>query len=277
MTYSAIMPRPLGPALGAEIGGVDLSEELPDAVIGEIRQALLEHLVVFFRNQDITPEQHLAFARRFGDLVAYPMVKGLDDYPEIVPVLKLEHETVNFGGIWHSDTTYLAAPPLGAILVARELPPAGGDTLFANMYMAYETLPRAMKEKLSGLTAINTSAKAHVAKSREGRQQDMGDVPEPLVAEHPAIRTHPETGKKLLYVNLGHTVGFKGMDEAESGPLLEYLFAHQQQEQFTCRFRWAPGSIAFWDNRCTQHFPVNDYDGHRRELHRVTLAGDVPV
>ncbi|NQU61305.1 MAG: TauD/TfdA family dioxygenase [Rhodospirillales bacterium] len=277
MTYSAITPRPISAALGAEIDGVDLSKDLPDAVIAEIRRALLEYLVIFFRDQDITPEQHLAFARRFGDLVAYPMVKGLDDYPEIVPVLKLEHETVNFGGIWHSDTTYLAEPPLGAILVARELPPTGGDTLFANMYMAYDSLSEDMKEKLSRLTAINTSAKAHVAKSREGRQQDMDDVPEPLIAEHPAVRTHPETGRRVFYVNLGHTVGFKDMSEEESGPLLEDLFAHQQQEQFTCRFQWAPGSIAFWDNRCTQHFPFNDYHGYRRELHRVTLAGDRPV
>ena len=218
MTFDTIQAIPVSPALGAEIGGVDLSQSLGDDVIAEIRQAWLEYRVVFFRDQDITPEQHLAFARRFGDLATYPMVKGLDDYPEIAPVIKLEHQTVNFGGIWHSDTTYLPQPPMGAILVARELPPKGGDTLFANMVMAYEALPEAMKERLSGLIAINNSAKDHVAKSREDRQKDMDDVPEPLSAEHPAVRTHPETELKSLYVNRGHTVGFKGMAEDESAP-----------------------------------------------------------
>ena len=277
MTDKILEIRPVADALGAEIGGVDLSQPLDDGVIAGIRQALLENLVIFFRDQDITPEQHLAFARRFSDLITYPMVNGLDGYPEIAPVVKLEDETVNFGGIWHSDPTYLPEPPLGAILVARELPPKGGDTLFANMVMAYETLPEAMKEKLSELTAVNSSAKAHVAKSREDRQKDMEDLPEPRSAEHPAVRTHPETGKKLLYVNRGHTVGFKGMAEDESGPLLEELFEHQVREEFTCRFQWRPGSIAFWDNRATQHFPFNDYHGHKRIMHRVTLAGDKPV
>ena len=277
MTFDTIQTIPVSPALGAEIGGVDLSQSLGDDVIAEIRQAWLEYRVVFFRDQDITPEQHLAFARRFGDLVTYPMVKGLDDYPEIAPVIKLEHQTVNFGGIWHSDTTYLPQPPMGAILVARELPPKGGDTLFANMVMAYEALPEAMKERLSGLIAINSSAKDHVTKSREDRQKDMDDVPEPLSAEHPAVRTHPETGLKSLYVNRGHTVGFKGMAEDESAPLLEELFEHQTRGEFTCRFQWRPGSIAFWDNRSVQHNPINDYHGHKRVMHRITLAGDVPV
>ena len=277
MTFDTIQAILVSPALGAEIGGVDLSQSLDDDVIAEIRQAWLEYRVVFFRDQDITPQQHLAFARRFGDLVTYPMVKGLDDYPEIAPVIKLEHQMVNFGGIWHSDTTYLPQPPMGAILVARELPPKGGDTLFANMVMAYEALPAVMKERLSGLIAINSSAKDHVTKSREDRQKDMDDVPEPLSAEHPAVRTHPETGLKSLYVNRGHTVGFKGIAEDESAPLLEELFEHQTRGEFTCRFQWRPGSIAFWDNRSAQHNPINDYQGHKRVMHRITLAGDVPV
>jgi len=277
MTFDTIQTTPLTPALGAEIGGVDLSEALADEVIAEIRRALLHYRVVFFRDQDITPDQHLAFARRFGDLVDYPMVTGLDGYPDIVPVVKLEHETHNFGGIWHSDTTYLAEPPLGAILVARELPPEGGDTLFANMVMAYEALSDGMKAMLDGLTAVNSSAKDTVARSREDRQKGMGAVPDPLVAEHPVVRTHPETGEKVLYVNIGHTIGIKGMTAAESGPLLEFLFAHQRRDEFTCRFQWQPGSIAFWDNRSTQHYPLNDYHGHKRVMHRITLAGDVPV
>ncbi len=277
MNYETITPRPLAPALGAEIEGADLTQPLADDVIAEIRGALLQYRVVFFRDQDITPEQHLVFARRFGDLVDYPMVTGLEDHPDIVPVVKLEDETHNFGGIWHSDTTYLAEPPMGAILVARELPPQGGDTLFANMAMAYDALSDGMKAMLEGLTAVNSSAKADVAKSREDRQMDMDAVPDPLVAEHPVIRTHPETGEKTLYVNIGHTIAIKGLADEESRPLLDYLFAHQRRDEFSCRFRWRPGSVAFWDNRSTQHYPINDYQGFKRVMHRVTLAGDVPV
>ena len=277
MTYKTIQPKPVAPALGAEIEGVDLSRSLGDGVIAEIRQALLQYRVVFFCDQDITPEQHLKFARRFGGLVDYPMVTGLENFPEIVPVIKLENETHNFGGIWHSDTTYLAEPPLGAILVARVLPSTGGDTLFANMVMAYDALSDSMKDMLSGLIGINSSAKDHVAKSREDRQKGRDDVPEPMTAEHPVVRTHPETGEKALYVNIGHTVGVKGMSDDESGPLLDTLFRHQRRPEFSCRFKWRPGSIAFWDNRSTQHYPINDYHGHKRVMHRVTLAGDVPV
>jgi len=267
----------VSPALGAYITGVELSEPLGDVIIGEIRRALLQYGVIFFRDQDVTPDQHLVFARYFGDLVDYPMVTGLESHPEIVPVVKLEDETHNFGGIWHSDTTYLAEPPLGAILVARELPPDGGDTLFANMVMAYDDLSDAMKEMLEGLIAINSSAKGVVAKSREERQKGMDAVPEPLIAEHPVVRTHPETGRKILYVNIGHTIGIKGMTAAESDPLLDFLFVHQRRDEYACRFQWQPGSIVFWDNRTTQHYPLNDYHGHKRVMHRITLAGDVPV
>ena len=277
MTFNFIQPNPIAPALGAEIGGIDLCHDLDDDVTAEIRRALLTYRVIFFRDQEITPAQHLAFAGRFGDLVDYPMVDGLDGYPGIVPVIKLADETHNFGGIWHSDTTYLAQPPMGAILVARDLPPEGGDTLFANMVMAYETLSGAMKELLDDLVAVNSSAKGAVAKSREDRQKDMDDVPEPLVSEHPVVRTHPETGEKALYVNIGHTIAIHGMNDEESGPLLDFLFAHQRQEEFSCRFQWRPGSVAFWDNRSTQHYPLNDYHGHQRLMHRITLAGDTPI
>lgn len=276
MNFSRIRPVPIAGALGAEVEGVGLADDLSDDVVTELRAALLEHLVLFFRDQDISPEQHLAFAKRFGDLMAYPMVSGLDDHPDIVPVIKREHETVNFGGLWHSDTTYLAEPPMGAVLVARELPPKGGDTLFANMYMAYEALSDGMKRMLAGLTAVNSSAKADVTRTREDRVREDGTEPEALVAEHPVIRTHPETGKKILYVNFGHTLRFKDMSEEESAPLLDYLFRHQIRPEFTCRFHWTPGSVAFWDNRATQHNPINDYHGFRRIMHRVTLAGDKP-
>jgi taurine dioxygenase len=261
-------------ALGAEIHGIDLSSA-SDQEISFIRKTWLEHLVVFFRDQDLTPEQFMAFARRVGKPVEYPFVKGIAGFPEIIEVKKLEHEKVPFGGIWHSDTAYLEEPPMASMLLARELPPAGGDTLFANMYLAYETLSAGLKKILCDLKAINASSKADVTRTREDRTGG-DDRRREYVAEHPVVRTHPETGRKALYVNVGHTVRFEGMTEEESEPLLDYLYQHQVQPEFTCRFAWRPGSIALWDNRCTQHNPVNDYHGHRRVMHRITLAGDRP-
>ena len=275
--YDRIAVRPISGALGAEIDGVDLACDLKPAVVAEIRRALLEHLVICFRDQAITPDHQIAFARRFGALADYPYVKGLDSHPEIVEVAKLEHETVNFGGIWHSDTAYLEKPPMGTMLYALELPPTGGDTLFANMYLAYETLSDGMKRLLDGLVAVNRSDKAAVSATREDRMRDSPKGAQPLVAEHPVVRRHPETGRRALYINVAHSARFKGMTEVESAPILEYLFRHQVRPEFTCRLRWGEGTLAFWDNRCTQHFPVNDYHGHRRVMHRVTIAGEVPV
>jgi taurine dioxygenase len=270
--------RPLAGAIGAEIFGVDLAGELDDDTVAGIRRAWLDWCVIFFRGQDLPPERFLAFAGRFGQPIEYPFVKGIDGFPEITPVIKLEHERVNFGGLWHSDTTYLEIPPMGTMLIALEVPPHGGDTLFANMYLAYETLSPGMRRLLDGLVAVNSSAKADVTKTREDRMRDgaRADARQEYVAEHPVVRTHPETGRKALYVNGGHTLRFGGMSEAESAPLLRFLFAHQHRPEFTCRFRWEPGSLAFWDNRCAQHNPINDYHGFRRVMHRVTLAGDRP-
>ena len=270
--------RPLSGALGAEILGVDLANDLSDATVAAIRAAWLEHCVVFFREQSLTPEQFLRAAGRFGEPIEYPFVKGLEGFPRITPVIKLEHEKINFGGLWHSDTAYLESPPMGTMLIARETPARGGDTLFANMYLAYETLSEGMKRMLDGLITVNSSAKADTTRTREDRIKDSGktDAKKEYVAEHPVVRTHPETGRKALYVNGGHTLRFKDMSVEESTPLLNYLFQHATRPEFTCRFRWEPGSIALWDNRCTQHNPVNDYHGHRRVMHRVTLAGDVP-
>ncbi len=271
--------RPVAGALGAEIHGVDLSRDLSDKTVAEIRQALLDHLVIFFRDQDITPENHLAFGRYFGEVLEYPLIKGLEGYPEIMTVVKLENEKLNFGGLWHSDTTYLEVPPMGSILVARELPPQGGDTIFANMYLAYEMLSEAMREMLDPLKGISVSNLPKVTATRDERARVSGTIaPEKVLkATHPVVRTHPETGRKLLYVNGGHTLKFDGMSEEESAPLLEYLFEHQTRPEFTCRFAWQPGSIAFWDNRCTQHLPVNDYHGYKRVMHRITLAGEKPA
>jgi taurine dioxygenase len=274
--YRHIEVRPIAGALGAEIHGVDVARALDADAIEEIRRAFLEHLVVFFRKQTLAPRELLAFARRFGEPVEYPQLQGLPECPLITPVIKLEDERVNFGGVWHSDTAYLERPPMGSMLYAVEIPPYGGDTLFANQYLAYETLSEGLRKTLAELVGINASTKADASRTREDRLRAAGAELKVLVGEHPVVRTHPETERKALYVNVGHTTAFKGWTEAESRPLLDHLFAHQVKPEFTCRFRWEPGSLAFWDNRCTQHNPVNDYHGFRRVMHRVTLAGDRP-
>jgi len=275
----AIRVQPVAGAIGAEVSGVDLSKDLDDATVAALRRAWLEHLVLFFRDQDLSPARFLAFARRFGEPIEYPFVKGLDDFPEIIPVLKLETERVNFGGIWHSDTAYLDVPPMASMLVAREVPTAGGDTLFANMYLAYETLSDGMKRLLDGLVAVNSSAAADVSRTREDRLRDSArpDARKEYQAGHPVVRVHPETGRRALYVNSAHTVRFEGMTDEESAPLLRYLYQHQVRPELSCRFAWRPGSLALWDNRCAQHNAINDYQGHRRLLHRITLAGDKPT
>jgi taurine dioxygenase len=277
-TIDTIQIRRVAGAIGAEISGIDLIAGVDDATIAAIRQAWLAHGVLFFRNQPLEPGAFQAFAERFGEVVEYPFVKGIEGHPLIVPVLKLAHEKVNFGGIWHTDTAYLEIPPMASMLIARELPPFGGDTLFASGYAAFEALSPAMQGMLEGLTGVNASAKADVTRTREDRIKD-GPAAAPrkdLLAEHPVVRTHPETGRKALYVNFGHTIRFAGMTEEESRPLLEFLFAHQVKPEFTCRFTWNVGDIAFWDNRCVLHNPVNDYHGYKRSMHRVTLKGDRP-
>ena len=278
MAMNGFEVRPLSGSVGAEILGIDLGNEPGHNVIAAIRQTWLEHGVVFFRDQDLPPAKFLAFAKRFGDVIEYPFIKGIEGFPEIIPVVKLEHETKNFGGIWHTDTAYLDKPPMATMLIAREVPPRGGDTLFANTYLAYETLSGGMKRMLEGAIAVNHSAKADVTRTREDRVRDgaKAEAKKEYISEHPVVRTHPETGRKALYVNVGHTVRFKDMTEEESAPILHYLFQHQTRPEFTCRFNWRAGSIAFWDNRCVLHNPVNDYHGYRRIMHRVTLAGDQP-
>jgi taurine dioxygenase len=270
--------RKIAGALGAEISGIDLTKKLDASGAAEVRHALLDHQVIFLREQDLTPQQFLDFARAMGTPIEYPFVKGLEGFPEIIEVKKLENERLNFGGIWHSDTTYLEVPPMGSMLLSREIPPYGGDTMFANQYLAYEALSDTMKRLLDGLLGISTSAKADVSKTREDRMKSDGkqEAPRNYVAEHPVVRTHPETGRKALYVNVAHTAGIKGMTEQESAPLLSFLFEHQVKPEFTCRFAWTPNAIAFWDNRCAMHNPINDYHGFRRVMQRITLQGDRP-
>jgi taurine dioxygenase len=268
--------RRIAGALGAEVLGVDLSKPT-EPEISFIRKAWLEHLVLFFHDQPLSPEAYMAFAKRLGKPIEYPFVKGIAGHPEIIEVKKLEHEKVNFGGIWHSDTAYLDEPPMASMLLAREIPPFGGDTLFANQYMAFDSLSNEMKRVLESLKAVNSSSKADVSRTREDRLRTDGrETSKSFEAEHPVVRTHPESWRKALYVNMAHTARFAGMTEEESAPLLNFLFSHQTKPEFTCRFAWRVGSIALWDNRCAQHNPVNDYHGHRRLMHRITLAGDRP-
>ena len=270
--YRRIEVHPVSGALGAEIRGVDLSRPLESDLLAEIRRAFLDHLVICFRDQELTPREELAFARRMGEPMPYPQLEGLRGFPLITEVIKREHERVNFGGVWHSDTAYLESPPKASQLYAIEVPPHGGDTIFANQYIAYETLSQGLRGTLAGLAAVNTSSKPEIARTRDDRLRDKGEALKVLSAVHPVVRTHPGTGRKGLYVNRGHTIRFEGWTERESRPLLDYLFDHQVRPEFTCRIRWERGTLTFWDNRCAQHLPLNDYQGFRRLMHRVTLA-----
>ena len=269
--------RPLDAALGAEIFGIDLGKPLTQVAVTQIRQAFLKHLVIFFRDQHLSPADLITFARLFGEPMLYPQLKGLPGYPLVTAVIKREHELTNFGGVWHTDTAYLEYPPMASLLYALETPPHGGDTLFANQYLAYDALPASRQQQLEGLIGINTSAKPETSRTREDRQRESGEELKVLIARHPVVRTHPETGRKSLYVNAGHTTQLEGLSEQESEELLSTLFSHQIRPEFVARFSWSPGSLAFWDNRCTLHYPLNDYHGHRRVMHRVTVAGDRPV
>lgn len=277
MDYKHIQVKPISGALGAEIHGVDLAQ-LDEEIFAEIHHAFMENLVIFFRDQTITPDQQVAFSARFAPIGYYPFLKGLPDHPAVIEVRKEPEDELNFGGVWHTDTAYLAKPPMGSVLYAKEIPENGGDTMFANLYLAYETLSDPMKAMLDGRKAVNSSRKGDAAagrqKSVDENPKDASDVQ--TESTHPALRTHPETGRQALYVNRGHTVCFEGATPEESAPILEYLFEHQIRPEFTCRFRWAPGSIAIWDNRCALHYPLNDYHGQRRVMHRVTMEGDTP-
>jgi taurine dioxygenase len=283
MAHQTISCAPIAGALGAELDGVDLSRPLSDDLIGEIRAALLQHHVIFFRDQHLTPEKHLAFGRRFGELQVHDFVEGTADNEEILEVRKEAEETRNFGGGWHTDVSYLERPALASVLYAREVPEYGGDTLFANQHLAYEALSDGMKRMLVGLTAVHSARRPYGPNAERTHKYGPSSMrfyfSEAALAEteHPVVRTHVETGQKSLYVNRTFTIRFKDMTEAESAPLLNYLCDHAVRPEFTCRFRWRPNSIAFWDNRCVQHNAINDYHGRRRVMHRVTIEGERPV
>ena len=275
--YRYVEVHPLAGGLGAEVLGVDISAGLSEQQFAETQRAFAQFGVVFFRDQNLTPEQHIAFACQWGDIDINRFFEPVEGYPQIAEVRKEPKHEANIGGSWHTDHSYDQRPALGSMLYAYEVPSSGGDTMFASMYRAYDTLSDGMKTLLGGLRAQHSSR--HVFGPDQYRETDdfKGRVGNPELATqdatHPVVVTHPLTKRKVLYVNPGFTVGIEGWSQAESKALLEFLYAHAVRPEFTCRFRWENGSIAFWDNRATWHYALNDYPGKRRFLHRITIAG----
>ena len=267
---------PVSGGVGVEVHNVDIKSGIDSGTFDELRAAFVEHGLIFLRDQDITPDEHIAFAERWGEININRFFPRLDGYDQIATVTKEPHQTTNIGGGWHTDHSYDHVPAMGSILIARETPPVGGDTLFACMYTAYDTLSDGLKQTLEGMKAVHSSR--HIFGEQSSYRDTMKDRfsnPEDATqdAVHPVVITHPESGRKALYVNPGFTLHFDGWTAAESKPLLDYLYAHAVQLEHTTRFQWAPGSIAFWDNRCTWHYALNDYHGARREMHRITIEG----
>jgi taurine dioxygenase len=282
--YRHIETHPISGALGAEITGVDLSRTLSDEVMAELRRALLAHQVIFLRGQDITPGQQVAFANRWGEIHYHPYVEGLPDHPEIIQIQKHEGDKRNFGGTWHTDQMFNPRPAMGTMLYCKRMPDHGGDTLWTNQYLALDTLSPAMQAMLAPLKVVakGEGTKKYGGKSRrefygerlsQVRVRDPGELQTTSV--HPLVRTHPETGRKSLYIG-SHVDTFEGMTEAESAPLVDFLMAHSVRPEHTCRFRWSVGAMALWDNRCTMHFAINDYPAGTRLMHRITIRGDAP-
>ena len=273
--------EPLTGSIGAEITGIDLREPVSVEAFEKIREALFQYLVIIFRDQDISPSQHKSFASRFFNLESHPFVEGMNGVPEITEIVKEPWEVRNWGGNWHSDVTFLPQPSIGAALLAKNVPPQGGDTLFSNMYLAYETLSDGMKRLLDPLKAIHDSGGVErFSDEFDGMQAKKA---ERITSTHPVVRAHPGTQKKALFVNQEYTTHFEGMTRAESKPLLEYLFQHSVGPEITCRIRWKKNTLVVWDNRVTLHSPVDDdfaarfyKSGFRRVLHRATFAGEKP-
>jgi len=271
--YETIQVEKLTPILGAEISGVQLGGSIPNHQMEEIHRALAENSVIFFRNQELTPEQHLAFGRNFGKLHLHPAAPHAPGHPELMIIHADANSKRANGEGWHSDVSCDEEPPMGSILYIKQTPPHGGDTLFASMYAAYEALSDRMKAYLEGLTAIHDGEDAY-----RGTYANLGIADKPVYprAEHPVIRTHPVTGRKALYVNRGFTKRIIGLPRDESAAILAYLYSHAEDPLYQCRFRWQPNSVAFWDNRCVQHRAMWDYWPHTRSGFRVTVAGDKP-
>jgi taurine dioxygenase len=267
---------PQSSVIGAEVRGLDLSRRLDDATQALLNQAFLEHQVLFFRDQRLSPQQYNDFAARFGPLKDYLFAAGMDGYPYITEIVKTETETESFGSFWHSDSTYTERPPKITLLYARQVPRRGGDTLFADMYRLYDELSDGLKTALAPLRAINSASVVPRDENIYQAVKSRNSASSNQFAIHPVIRRHDETGRCALYVNGIHTLGFEGMTRAESLPLLEYLYRQVTRPEYSFRLRWQADTLAMWDNRCTQHYALNDYHGHRRVMHRIIVEGEVP-
>jgi taurine dioxygenase len=280
---SHIQITPISGALGADISGVDLSASLNSTDQAQIEAAFHEHLVLCFRDQHLNPESLLALTQRLGGAGETPYLTGLADYPDVVPIIKeaTEKSAATFGAGWHTDFTFQQCPPSRTLLYAVDVPAAGGDTLYANLYAAYDALSTGMKDLLEHLTATHSATRSYGPEAKlKDRLESMtinNDSHEPATMTHPVIQTHPVTGRKALWINPVYTLQFTGMTQAESAPLLNYLNDLIVTPSLTCRVRWHKGSLTMWDNRCTQHCATTDYRGQRREMLRTTVAGQQPV
>ena len=283
MGYRHLEVRPVSGVLGAEVAGIDLTAPVPDEVFAEVQRAFLDHSVLFFRDQALTPETQLAFARRFGTPEVHPIVDGLESTPEVLRVLKPAGVSASFGTGWHTDNTFFAKPSKATLLHGAEVPPFGGDTVFASMERAYEELSQTLRSRLEGLAGVHSASRAYDP-AVTGEEKYRGEAPIRYrwsdsirdEVEHPVVRTHPETGRRSLFVNPMFTLRIVGMTDAESRALLGFLFEHCARPDFQCRFRWEANSVALWDNRCLWHYAMDDYREYERLMFRVTLEGDVP-
>lgn len=282
MTDNSFQLKRVTGSLGAEIDGVQLNN-LTNEQFDKICTAFTDHAVLVFRNQDLTHEEQIAFARRFGELEVHPIVNGMDDHPEMIKMLKPAGESASFGVGWHTDNSFFEKPSLGSIVYSHIVPPQGGDTLFANQYVAYERLSDGMKKMLGSVNAVHSAKYAYTSETAEEKYagktaityKRSDSVYDEVV--HPVVRTHPVSGRKALYVNPMFTIRFEDMSEEESKPLLDYLFHHCTRPEFGCRIQWDTRMVAMWDNRAVQHYAVDDYKDHERLLYRVTVNGEKPV
>lgn len=279
-SFERIGVAPVAGSMGAEISGVDLAGDLDNQTFEEIHRALMSHHVIFFRDQRLTPESQAAFGRRFGPLNRHPYVTPLPDAPDVFAIVKEPDDVHHFGNGWHTDLSYTEKPALATMLYGVEVPPYGGDTLFTNLHLAYEALSDGLQRTLARLTGVYSNARTYgpdAQRFKDGvKAMAVSQQAEINRVEHPLVRTHPETGRKSLFFSELHLVGLKDMTEAEAAPILGFLARHCARPEFTCRFRWRQGSLAFWDNRCTAHYAIDDFQGMRRVMHRVTVEGDRP-
>jgi len=272
--------EPVTPAIGGIVRGADLSQWLDDASFAAIEAGLMDRQVLFFRDQAITPEQQRDFAARFGKLHIHPIYPRSDRVPEIM-ILDTALNDLRDNATWHSDVSFSETPPLGAVLAARKVPPAGGDTLWASATAAYDGLPEALKRLLDGLTATNDLAKSFPVERFGTTEADLARLEKAKrdnqPVSHPVIRTHPVTGRRAIFVNEGFTTRIDGLDAASSETLLNLLYRHVTRPEYTVRWRWRQGDVAVWDNRATQHYATDDYRPHHRIMHRATIIGERPV